>query len=348
MTKSLRWGLLGASDIAATRMIPAIRAMGDKVVGVVSGDQQRASRYAAEHELGVAGTDLDAFVARDDVDAVYISSTNDKHYAQAMAAIAGGKHVLCEKPLALTLADAHAMTDAAGKAGLVLAVNHHLPGSGTHRTVQRLVREGAVGTPLGVRIAHAVMLPERLRGWRLGAVPGGGVIFDVTCHDASAVNAILGTQPLSVSAKAVRQGSWQPAAYDAAMVVVRYSDDVLAQTHDAFTVGFARTALEVHGTEGSITATGVMTQDPVGDIKLVDARGTHDIEVDDRRDLYHIIVEAFHTAIAGEGRPTVTGGEGASALAVALAAQESADTGRSVDVATVAASEQAPSISAAR
>ena len=348
MTKALRWGLIGASDIAATRMIPAMRAMGDEVVGVVSGDQQRASQYAATHELGFAGTDLDVFIARDDVDAVYISSTNDKHYAQAMAAIAGGKHVLCEKPLALTVADALAMVDAAEKAGLVLAVNHHLPGSGTHRTVQRLVREGAVGTPLAVRVAHAVMLPERLRGWRLGAAPGAGVILDVTCHDASAINAVLGTQPLSVSAKAVRQGSWESAAYDAAMVVIRYSDDVLAETHDAFTVGFAKTALEVHGTEGSITATGVMTQDPVGDIKLVDTRGTHDVVVDDRRDLYHIIIEAFHAAVAGEGRPTVTGGEGASALAVALAAQESADTGRSVDVRIGVVGEHAPSSSAAR
>jgi 1,5-anhydro-D-fructose reductase (1,5-anhydro-D-mannitol-forming) len=331
MTK-LRWGLMGASDIAATRMIAAFRTAGDDVVGVLSGEADRARGYATAHGLDVATADPAELLDRSDITAVYVSSTNDKHYAQAMAAIDAGKHVLCEKPLALTYADAMAMVDAAERAGVVFAVNHHLPGAGTHRTVQRLVRDGAIGTPLAVRVAHGVSLPERLRGWRLDAVPGGGVILDVTCHDASAINAILPMPPLFVSAVATSQGSWGSGAYDAAMTVIRYGDGVLAQTHDAFTIGFAKTALEVHGTSGSITATGVMTQDPVGEVRLVDANGPRDIAVDDRRDLYQIILEGFHAAVTGDGRPTVTGVEGARALAVALAAQESADSRRSVDV----------------
>jgi len=328
----LRWGLIGASDIAASRMIPAIRARGDDLVGVVSTDGERAQRYAADHGLGLGTTELAALLDRKDVDAVYISSTNEKHHSQAMAALASGKHVLCEKPLALTTDDANQIVAAADSAGLVLGVNHHLPGAGTHRMVQRLVRDGAIGTPLAARVAHAGLLPERLRGWRLDAAPGGGVILDITCHDASAVNAILNLRPLSVIAAAASQGPWGSTTYDAAMTVIRYDDGVLAQTHDAFTVGFAKTSLEVHGTNGSIIATDVMTQDPVGEVRLVDASGTRDVPVTDRRGLYQIILDAFGTAVAGEGRPTVTGTEGALALAVALAAQESATFGRAVDV----------------
>jgi 1,5-anhydro-D-fructose reductase (1,5-anhydro-D-mannitol-forming) len=333
MKKKLRWGLIGASDIAASRVLPAMRAIGDDVVGVVSGNDAHAQRYAAEHGLGFATTELDALLGRPDVDAVYISSTNDKHHTQAMAAFAAGKHVLCEKPLALTIADAAEMIDAAERAGLVLAVNHHLTGAGTHRTVQRLVRDGAIGTPLAVRVAHAVLLPERLRGWRLADSPGGGVILDITCHDASVVNPVVGSPPVAVTAMGLTQGPWGSTSYDAAMTVIRYENGVLAQTHDAFTVGFAQTALEVHGTEGSITATGVMTQDPVGNIRLVDASGAREVPVDDRRDLYQIILDAFAAAVAGDGRPTVSGAEATRALAVALAAQESAESGRTVEVA---------------
>lgn len=326
MKPSLGWGLIGASDIAATRMIPAMRVSGDTVVGVMSGDPDRATTYAERNQLEFCTSDIEALLDRSDVDAVYISSTNEKHFAQTMAALAAGKHVLCEKPLALTMTDATDMVEFADKVGLVLAVNHHLPGADTHRTIRRLVREGAIGEPLAIRVAHAVMLPERLRGWRLGAVAGGGVIFDITCHDASVVNAIIDQPPASIATIAVNQGRWEAGAYDAAMTTMRYGD-VLVQLHDAFTVGYAKTSLEVHGTEGSLTATDVMTQDPVGDIALVDPSGRRVIDVGDRRDLYQIIVEAFRAAVHGEGRPTVTGVEGANALAIAIAAQQSADTG---------------------
>ncbi len=333
--RALRWGLVGASDIAATRVVPAIRAVGDEVVGVMSGSADHGQRYAARHAVPFATTELEALLDRGDVDAVYISSTNDKHHAQTMAAIDAGKHVLCEKPMALSVPEAVEMVRAAERAGLVLAVNHHLPGAGTHRAVQHLVRDGAIGTPLAVRVAHAVLLPERLRGWRLADAPGSGVILDITCHDASVVDAVLGLPAVSVTAVAAAQGRWRAGGPDAAMTTIRYTEHVLAQTHDAFTVGFAPTRLEVLGTDGTVTATGVMTQDPIGDVRLRDAAGEREVPVEDRRDLYEIVLGAFRAATAGEGRPTVDGTAGARALAVALAAQEASETGRAVPVQAV-------------
>jgi 1,5-anhydro-D-fructose reductase (1,5-anhydro-D-mannitol-forming) len=185
----------------------------------------------------------------------------------------------------------------------------------------------AVGRPLAVRVFHAVHLPERLRGWRLrDARAGGGVILDITCHDASVTNALLGA-PVEATALAVRQGDWEATADDAVMAAIRYEHGVLVQTHDAFTVAHAGTGLEVHGTEGSIVATGVMTQDPVGTVVLRDGSGSREVEIPDRPDLYDTILRAF-----AEGRPTVSGVDGVRALAVALAVAESAATGRTVPV----------------
>jgi 1,5-anhydro-D-fructose reductase (1,5-anhydro-D-mannitol-forming) len=328
---SVRWGLVGASDIAATRQVPAMRAVGHVVAGVCSGSAARAADYAMRHDIPVATDELDRLLGAD-IDAVYISSRNGEHAAQAQAAAAAGKHVLCEKPLATTLADAQKTVDACAAAGVVLAVNHHLPGAGTHRRVRELVAAGAIGRPLSAAIRHAVLLPERLRGWRLSDEPGAGVILDITVHDASVLNPLVGAPALEVSALAVRQGEWDAGSEDAAMVAIRYAGEVLAQTHDAFTSAYTPTRLEVHGDAGSILAHGVMTQDPVGQIYLTNSAGEREIEVTDRRDLYEIALTDFASAVHGSGRPSVTGAEGLAAYAVAQAALESSRSGRAVPV----------------
>jgi 1,5-anhydro-D-fructose reductase (1,5-anhydro-D-mannitol-forming) len=330
----LRWGLIGASDVAATRMIPSMRRRGHEVVAVWSLSDEHAEAYASTHGIPSHTSSMDELVAREDIDAVYISTINRVHAANTLTAAAAGKHVLCEKPIALSLADGWSMIEACKAAGVVLAVNHHLPCAATHSEVQRLVASGAVGRPLAVRVFHAVKLPERLQTWRLqDRASGGGVILDITCHDASVINRLVG-RPLAAAALGVNQGRWEATVEDAVMSVIQYEDDVLAQTHDAFTVPYANTGLEVHGSDGSVAATGVMTQDPVGDVVVRDGSGTHEIDIPHRPDLYDVSVEAFAGAVAGQGEPRVSGVQGVHALAVALAVQDAVLNGRSTPVVT--------------
>ncbi len=331
-THGLRWGLIGASDIAATRMIPAMRAAGQEVLACVSSSAEHAASYADRNGIKHATSDLDSMLARDDIDAVYISSTNDRHRVQAEAAAAAGKHVLCEKPIATSLDDAFRVVDACAEAGVVLAVNHHLPGAGTHRMIRELVHSGAVGRVLAVSVRHAVLLPERLRGWRLGDAPGAGVVLDITCHDASVINPLLGSQAVEAVALSARQGSWDCRSEDAAMSIIRYADDVLVQTHDAFTSPYSPTALEVHGTDGSVVASDVMTQDPIGHVLLHDKLGTREIDVPDRRPLYEIVLSAFEAAVLEDGQPTASGADGLRAYAVAEAVLQSARSGQPIPV----------------
>ena len=181
----LRWALVGASDIAATRVLPAIRAVGGDAVVVRSGNAGHARAYADQHQIKDAVTDLAAALDRADVDAVYVSSVNQSHREQVVAAAAAGKHVLAEKPLALSVADAQAMVDACHAAGVVMATNHHLPASPVHRAIKQAVAAGRVGQVRAIRVHHAVQLPERLAGWRVQDPEGGGVVLDVTVHDAA-------------------------------------------------------------------------------------------------------------------------------------------------------------------
>lgn len=331
MTAALRWGLLGASDIAATRVIPALHALGHSIDVVVSGSDDRARQYATANGIARGTSDLDAALATE-IDAVYISSYNDLHHPQTLAALAAGKHVLCEKPLALSIAEAEEMVDAAESAGLVLAVNHHLPSSPVHLKIRELVDAGAIGRILSARAGHAVLLPERLRGWRTGGARGGGVALDITCHDASVLNPLLG-RARRVTAVGVKQGPWDGDTADAVMTVIEYDHDgdaVIAQTHDAFTIGFESTSFVVHGTDGTLVARNAMTQDAVGTLELITADGSSQIPLELGGSLYEVILSAFTAAVRGEGTPTVTGRQGVETLRVALAALDSMSTGTTV------------------
>jgi 1,5-anhydro-D-fructose reductase (1,5-anhydro-D-mannitol-forming) len=330
----VRWGLIGASDIAETRMIPAINSLDDsQVVAVVSSDADRARAFANRNDIPVAHVSIDALLADPTVDAVYISTTNEYHKDQTLAAAGAGKHVLCEKPLALGVADALVMESSCASAGVVFGTNHHLRNASTHRTARRLVQEGQIGVPLAARVFHAVYLPQRLQGWRLSRPEsGGGVVLDITVHDADTLRFDLDDDPVEVTAMTTSQGLATAGLADGIMGVIRFESGLLAQFHDAFTIGHTRTGLEVHGAEASIRVTEAMTQEPDGEVLLQRGERVEAVDIGLVEDLYARSVHAFNDAIRGEGVPSATGRDGVWSLAVALAAQESADTGCTIPI----------------
>jgi 1,5-anhydro-D-fructose reductase (1,5-anhydro-D-mannitol-forming) len=152
----LCWGLIGASTIAAEHMLGAFRANGGEAVAVMSTNADRATSYAKKHGIAHATTSLKELVESKDVDAVYISTTNELHRDQVFAAAAAGKHVLCEKPLALSLKDARAMVAECRKRGVVMGTNHHLRNAATHRALREAIKAGRIGKPLFARVFHSV------------------------------------------------------------------------------------------------------------------------------------------------------------------------------------------------
>jgi 1,5-anhydro-D-fructose reductase (1,5-anhydro-D-mannitol-forming) len=328
----MHWGLVGASTIAAEHMIGAFRAQPGGAVGwVVSGSDDRARSYAATHGIAQATSRLEDMLADPQVVAVYISSTNEKHRAQALAAIAAGKHVLCEKPLAMSVAEAREMVAAAADAGVVFATNHHLRCAGSHRAIRDLVAAGRIGRVLSVRVHHAVYLPAHLQGWRLddpGA--GGGVIPDITVHDADTVRFHLSEDPVAVVAMSAATGLGQ-GVEDSAMSVWEMPSGAMVFAHESFTHRYAGSGLEIHGTEGSIRARGVMTQRPAGEVTLVTEAGEEAVTFS-VHNLYATAVAEFLEAVSGRGRPAADGEDGVRSLAVAMAVREAAASGRRVPV----------------
>src|SRR5277367_274598 len=174
----LRWALIGASTIAGGRFLTALRAEGQEVVSIYSSSAERAASFASEHGLERATDRLET--AFDDVDAVYVSSKNDRRADQVITAAAFGAHIFCEKPLALRLSDAEAMVAAARSAGVVLAVNFHLRNAATVRAMRTAVEDGLIGELVSARAQHALGPAAAASGWRMNEPEaGGGVILDL-------------------------------------------------------------------------------------------------------------------------------------------------------------------------
>lgn len=331
---TVRWGLIGASTIASEWVIDATRATGGEVVSVMSRSAERGAAYAEENRIPRSVTTLDALVNDAETDAVYISTTNELHRNQAIAAIKAGKHVLCEKPLALSLEDARAMVEAARAAGVVFATNHHLRNAASHRAMRDAIAAGRIGTPLSARVFHAVYLPPHLQGWRLDRPQaGGGVILDITVHDADTLRFVLNDDPVEAVAFGQSGGLGKQGLEDAVMGVLRFKSGVLAQFHDGFTTQFAETGFEVHGTEGSLIARNVMTQKPVGSVILRKAEGEQVLPLE-QRNLYEAALEAFHNAVKGKGAVSASGEDGVWSLATALAVAQSVKSGSAVQIRT--------------
>ncbi len=323
----LRWGLVGASTIAAQHMIDAFRANNGEVVAVMSASADRAAKFAHEHRIAYATTSLEDLVQSSEVDAVYISTTNELHRDQVFAAARAGKHVLCEKPLALTLADARAMVSECRKCGVILGTNHHLRNAATHRAMREAIQQGRIGKPLFARVFHSVYLPAHLQSWRIDRpAAGGGVVLDITVHDADTLRFVLDDEPLAVSAMTSRGGMSREGLEDGVMGVLRFSSGLLAQFHDAFTTRYALTGFEVHGELGSLIGRDCMTQAPNGEILLRTEAGEESLKIQ-HENLYARSVRLFQEAVAGRGAPSATGEDGVKSLSVAVATLEAARSG---------------------
>jgi 1,5-anhydro-D-fructose reductase (1,5-anhydro-D-mannitol-forming) len=330
----LKWGIVGASNIARSWMIPAINAQPDaKVVAVYSSSPQRAKSYAAETGIPRFYSSLGSFLDDENVEAVYIGSRNDQHKSQAIAAAHRGKHVLCDKPLALSVQDAREMITACAQANVVFGTNHHLRSATVQRKMRTLIKAGAIGKPLAARAFFAVHLPEESRGWRT-TIPeaGGGVVLDITVHVADTLRFVLDDDVQEVVALTANQGMTAPGLEDGVMGVMRFRSGLLAQFHDSFSIGHDLTGLQIHGTDGSLYAEENMLQKPNGRLYLRRNGKREEVPVGTIENHYEHLLREFIIAVRGQGKPFATGEDGLKSLAIASAIVESAHTRRVVTV----------------
>jgi predicted dehydrogenase len=144
---------------------------------------------------------FEALAADPEVDAVFVATPNALHLAPVLAAARAGKPVLCEKPLALTLAEAEAMVAACRAAGVMLRLGLHLRFERLFGRIAALIAAGAIGRPLALTLERAAPMAERVP-WREDPAQGGSILYDVGVHLLDLAPRLLGSPLVSVAALA--------------------------------------------------------------------------------------------------------------------------------------------------
>jgi len=196
--RKLRWGILSTARINR-RFIPALkRAARSELVACGGRDPERTCRFAASWGVGEAEPCCESVLDRSDIDAVYIPLPNSLHREWAVRAARAGKHILCEKPLGVSAAEAEEMAAAAAENGVVLMEAMAYRCHPQFFRLRELLREGAIGRIRLIRAWFRFTLPEG-DNIRWSPQLGGGVLYDVGCYPVNFALAVAGEIPETVS-----------------------------------------------------------------------------------------------------------------------------------------------------
>ena len=325
--KTLGWGLLGTARINRA-LIPPLRASArNRLVAVASRTAEAASAYAREWAIERAHGSYEALLADPEVDVVYIPLPNGLHAEWAIRAARAGKHVLCEKPLAISVEEVDRITAAAREAGVTVAeafMYRHHPQTAR---VRELVAGGALGRVRFVRGSFSFFL-SRPNDVRLDPALGGGSLWDVGCYPLSFARTVLGQEPLEVMG-GQHEG---PTGVDLTFAgQLRFADDVLVQLDCSFEAPF-RTVMEVVGETASLVVTQPFKPGPGAQLRLHRGDESEAIDVPGA-DLYQGEVEDLADAVLLGKPPRVSLSDSRGNVAAILALLRSARENRPVRLA---------------
>ena len=252
-----------------------------------------------------------------DVEAVFVATPNALHAAVVLAAARAGKHVLCEKPLALTVADGRAMVAACREAGVQLRVGLHLRFEPSLQRIAEILQSDAIGTPRALSIERTAPLAERVP-WRADPGEGGGILFDVGVHLLDLVPRLFATEITAFSGLATPEPATGRSA-DTITILLRLRNGVQATIRASREAPFAGNDLVVAGTAGMLR-TGPLRWVPEHRITVTTEAGTTE-ETLAAGDLYRAEIEAFAEDVRDNGRRLATGEEGVHLIALTEAIQ---------------------------
>ncbi len=253
MPEKLNWGVMGNATIARVCVIPAIqKSCNGTVRALASRFPQKAAEVSKKNNVGRVYGDYDALIEDPGIEAIYIPLPNHLHHEWTLKALAAGKHVLCEKPLACNARQAEAMAAAAQSADRLLMealMYRYHPRS---REILRLVHTGAIGTPRLIRSAFCYRMAakdyQNPQNVRLKPQMGGGALLDVGCYCVSVARWIYGAEPLKVQCHAC----YHPGGVDLHVAgVLKFQGKRLATLETSFIAGLQQTYTVV-GEKGAV------------------------------------------------------------------------------------------------
>ena len=270
MRQRIRWGVIGSGGIARRRTIPEgiVPATNATLAAVFNPTWSTNEAVAREFGARPCATIEELLAA--EVDAIYIASPPGVHREQTLACAQAGKHVLCEKPLGLTVADAEAMVAACNAAGVRLGTAFMMRFHAQHRAALKSVREGALGQPVFARAQLSCWYPPIPGAWRQDpATGGGGSLMDMGGHCLDLLEMFFG--PISAVSCLTHRTVHEYASEDSAVVSLRFANGALGVVDTFFCLPdeASQNRLELYGSLGSILARGTIGQGAQGEMTAI-------------------------------------------------------------------------------
>ena len=349
MGNTVKWGVIGAGGIADRRTIPEgiVPAANSELVAVMDADQARGKEVAAKYGVKCYATEVE-LINDPKVEAVYIATPVIAHVAQAMMAAEKCKHVLCEKPLAMTMSDCSKVVEACKSSGVKLGLGLMMRFHACHQAIKSVIEGGEIGQPVMARAQLTCWYPKIPGAWRQDPkLGGGGALMDLGIHTIDLLRFLLGeVQAVTGFADNVIQDY---PVDDSSIVLLKFKSGAQGVVESFFDIpdAAAQNALEVYGTKGCILAKGTIGQGSAGSFTVYSSAEDKGYEAAQTRDdsgmavrevtpepvnIYRAEIEGFADAILNDTAPPVSAEDGNRSMEVLLAAYQSSREGKTVRV----------------
>ena len=343
---ALGWGIVGIGSHPDLKVAPAMQvANGSELVAVCGRDQGRSDAFAEAHGAQAAYTDLNDLLRDSRVDAVFVASPNSLHAPQSIQSANAGKHVLSEKPMAITVEDAVAMVRACRSKGVKLGIGFELRFHPAHLFARKLVFQGAIGRirlaqgqwARGERGATEHLPRTGLREWweQPELVGDASVMMGMGVHVFDLMRFMLAEDVLEVVAMTDGQTARQPLEHIAS-ISLRMSGGTIASVLCGRLLPDTQNDFAIYGSDGRITGNETIWEGRFGKAEVVSAavNRTETFQYDYLANFVDEL-EDFSDAVERDRDPRATGLDGLSATLTTAAAVESARTGHAVKVVPV-------------
>lgn len=346
MTEVVKFGVIGCGGIADRRTIPEgiIPAEKAKLVAVMDVSEERAKEVARKYGVKKYYLNEEDLLKDREIDAVYIATPNYLHAKQAIAAANAGKHILCEKPLALTVKDCEDVIAACRKNNVKLQVGFMMRFHACHQKALQMIKQGLIGQPVMGRAQLTCWYPEIPGAWRQNPeLGGGGALMDMGIHCIDLLRMFFG-EVVEVSAFTDTITFRYPVE-DTSIVTLKFDNNAYGIVDNFFNIpdAAAQNRLEIYGTKGCILADGTIGQESTGKLKVYIEKEERGYDASQRRktiglreitpepvNMYKAEIEHFIRCIQEDLEPMNSGFEALKNLKVVLAAYESSRTKRRV------------------
>lgn len=344
----IKWGVIGAGGIADRRTIPGLlMAQNAELTAVMEINMELAEKLRAKHNAKKAYDDIDRLLADPEIDAVYIASPVIYHKEQAIKAAKAKKHILIEKPVALTADEGEEVAKVCKDEGVLIAVGFMMRYHAYHQKMKEIIDNGELGDVVSCRAQLTCWYPDMPGNWRQRkSSSGGGALMDMGVHCIDLIQYVTGGKAKKVAAFSGTK-TFNYEVEDSTSVIFEMDNGAYAYVDSNFNIpdAAAKCRFEIYGTRGSMLAEGTISQVEGGKLDVVVSDDTLGYDAkQDRVDvspieinvefgnMYTKEIESFSQSILNKSSPEVPAEDALQVQRIVEAAYKSSDNGIFINI----------------